>query len=123
MHTIRAVPLLSCLALAFAAPAMADTYPVSGKWTYENVSGEGPAPECGKRYMSFEGNQRRDTGGGVPSYRNFSVEQNGSSYNVVDEFSTGQITARSAYTLRQSDADHLELKLSAGPTIKLRRCQ
>ena len=126
MHPIRPALIgLYALACAGAVPAIAqaDNYPVSGKWTYENASGDGPAPDCGKRYMSFEGNQRRDTGGGVPAYRNFSVEQNGSTYNIVDEFNTAQIQARSSYTLRQVDNDHIELNRTPGGRVTLRRCQ
>jgi len=121
-------------ALSFAIIAMmasaamradAATYPVSGLWTYDNPSGDGPAKECGKRTMEFRGEQRFDKGGGVPSYRNLTVEKAGSdSFAVVDQFATGQINARSAYTLRKIDADHIELHMqSGGKTIKLRRCE
>ena len=127
MQMIRHARILLLIALpclVAAAPARADNYPVSGKWTYENPTGDGPADSCGQRYMSFDGNQRRDTGGGVPGYRNFSIEQNGNEYNIVDQFNTGQIDARSSYTLRKSDEDHIELNSSPGSKIiKLRRCQ
>lgn len=117
------IAILAFAIVAFAAPAQADDYPVSGKWTYDSSTDEGPAPDCGSRYMSFEGDQRRDTGGGVPGYRNFSVEENGSSYNIVDEFSTGQMNARANYTLRKVDNDRIELNLKPGGTVKLRRCE
>jgi hypothetical protein len=110
---------------AFAAPnaAWAQSYPVSGKWTYENPQGEGPAKECGRRYMTFQGQQRFDTGGGVPSYRNVSVDNiGGGNYQIVDAFSTGQINARANYTLRLIDDDHLVIQI-AGETVRLRRCQ
>jgi hypothetical protein len=109
---------------AMTAGAAAASYPVSGTWTYDNATAEGPAKECGKRYMNFAGNQRFDTGGGVPSYRNFSVTAEGSStFRIVDEFATGQMNARSTYTLRILDQDHIELHLPAGNhTIRLRRC-
>ena len=121
--TMTRIAILAFAIVAFAAPAQADDYPVSGKWTYDSSTDEGPAADCGSRYMSFEGNQRRDTGGSVPGYRNFSVEENGSSYNIVDEFSTGQINARSSYTLRKVDSDRIELNLKPGGTVKLRRCE
>jgi len=115
-----ALPVLAML----ASLALAASYPVSGKWTYDNPSAQGPAKDCGARYMEFQGEQRFDKGGGVPGYRNFRIERDGpSSYQVVDQFSTGQITARSNYTLRLIDADHIELHLqTGGRTIKLRRC-
>lgn len=103
--------------------AVAQSYPVSGKWTYEDTGGDGPAPDCGKRYMDFQGNQRFDTGGGVPGYRNRTVTQDGNEYTVQDEFNTGQISARLNYNIRRLDNDRIELKLPANKTIKLRRCE
>lgn len=103
--------------------ALAADYPISGKWTYDNPKAEGPAEDCGLRYMSFEGNQRRDTGGSVPAFRNFSVDQIGNTrYRVVDMFDSGMINARQTYTLRLVDGDHIEIALQAGPVIALRRC-
>jgi hypothetical protein len=127
MRAIRTLLIGAAAAAMAAAPsftANAETYPVSGKWTYEIPPEDGPAKDCGKRFMEFNGEQRRDTGGGVPGYRNFSIDQtNGSEYRVVDSFSTGQINARSSYTLRKVDGDNIELRLdSGGKTIKLRRC-
>lgn len=109
--------------LIVTAAALADGYPISGKWTYDNPKAEGPAEDCGKRYMSFEGILRRDTGGGVSSFRNFSVDQIGNThYKVVDMFDNAMINARQTYTLRIVDEDHIELDLQAGPVIALRRC-
>jgi hypothetical protein len=105
-----------------AGLAVAGSYPVSGKWTYEDAGGDGPAPECGKRYMEFAGERRFDKGGGVPDYRNLSVSRNGTEYRLVDEFNTGQIRARLDYTMRLLDGDHIELKLPQGKIITLRRC-
>jgi hypothetical protein len=105
-----------------AGLAVAGSYPVSGRWTYEETSGEGPAPECGRRYMEFVGERRFDNGGGVPDYRNLSVIRNGAEYRLVDEFNTGQIRARLDYTMRLVDSDHIELRLPQGKTIALRRC-
>lgn len=106
-----------------AGLAMAQSYPVSGKWTYEDTGGEGPARECGPRYMEFAGERRFDKGGGVPDYRNRSVTRNGDEYRLVDEFNTGQVRARVDYTMRRVDNDRVELKLPQGKTIPLRRCQ
>ncbi|HKY88260.1 MAG TPA: hypothetical protein VJL90_15995 [Pseudorhodoplanes sp.] len=120
---------LTCLTTAIvslpiiAGFAVAQSYPVTGKWTYEDTGGDGPAKECGKRYMDFRGERRFDTGGGVPDYRNRSVTQDGDSYTLVDEFDTGQISARLNYNIRRVDNDRIELKLPANKTVKLRRCE
>jgi len=124
MTHARSILMTAVMALAAAPPAAwAQSYPVSGKWTYENAAAEGPAKDCGRRYVTFQGRQRFDTGGGVPSYRNISVDNIGNdTYRIVDEFATGQINARSNYTLRQVDSDHIVMQV-AGHTITLRRCQ
>lgn len=115
--------VILALSMLPAAAVAQQSYPVSGKWTYENPQAEGPAPDCGRRYMTFQGMQRFDTGGGVPSYRNVSVRDNGDdTYLIVDEFATGQISAWSNYTLRKIDSDHIVIDV-AGKTIPLRRCQ
>lgn len=117
------VSLLTAAAVVFATAAHADDYPVSGKWTYDNPSAEGPAEDCGPRYMSFEGNARRTTVGGVSFFSNYKVEQVGNTqYRVTDQFDNGMISARQTYTLRLIDDDHIEINLAAGPTIALRRC-
>ena len=103
--------------------AVAQSYPVTGKWSYEDTGGDGPARECGKRYMDFRGERRFDTGGGVPDYRNRSVTRDGDDYRLEDEFNTGQINARLNYNIRRVDNDRIELKLPANKTIKLRRCE
>jgi hypothetical protein len=120
---------LACLTVAIvslpiiAGFAVAQSYPVTGKWTYDDTGGEGPAKECGKRYMDFRGERRFDTGGGVPDYRNRSITQDGDNYSLVDEFNTGQISARLNYNIRRVDNDRIELKLPANKTVKLRRCE
>jgi hypothetical protein len=60
----------------------------------------------------------------VPTYRNKSVVSAGASnYRVVDEFSTGQISAgQSQYTLRKVDPDHIEMNMDGG-TMTLQRCK
>ena len=74
--------------------------------------------------IDFNGDQRTDSNGGVPAYRNKSVVANGpSSYRVVDEFSTGQISAgQSQYTLRRVDPNRIEMNASGGTTT-LQRCK
>ena len=73
----------------------------------------------------FSGRARFDKGGSVPDYRNLTVSPSGSSlFRLVDQFNTGQIRARSSYTLRKIDDDHIEIRLDAGgKTIPLRRCE
>jgi hypothetical protein len=127
MRTNHASSILLGFSLlaAMSTAASAQSYPVNGKWTYENPSGDGPAKDCGKRYMDFQGERRFDKGGSVPDYRNLTVSPSGSSlFRLVDEFNTGQIRARSSYTLRKIDDDHIEIRLDAGgKTIPLRRCE
>ncbi len=106
-----------------ATPGFAATYPISGKWTYENASVAGPARECGSAYMEFRGVQRIDTGGRVPQFRIVAVSGSAPSWLVVDEFVAVQIRGRVSYTLRILDVDHVELRIeAAGKRILLRRC-
>ena len=110
---------------AFATPALADSYPVSGAWGQSTSSSAGAIACTGKRVITFNGNQRTDSKGGVSAYRNKSVTPLGPSrYRVVDWFSTGQIRNGTViYTLRLIDADHIEMIMQAGGTLKLQRCQ
>jgi hypothetical protein len=116
---------LSLLLATLALPALADSYPVNGPWGQSATSDNGAIDCTGKRVITFSGNQRQDSKGGVPAYRNKSVTPDGpSSYRVVDEFTTGQIAnARMSYTLRQIDADHIVMQQQQGGTIKLQRCK
>lgn len=111
--------------IAGAAPALAAGYPVSGKWGESNSSDKGAIDCAGKRVINFNGNQRTDSKGGVPAYRNKSVTpESASRWRIVDEFTTGQISnATVSYTLSQIDADHLTLDQQKGGTIKLQRCK
>jgi hypothetical protein len=119
---------LACALLAgslVATPAFADTYPASGKWGVSTSTQKGPV-DCGKlRVISFNGDQRTDSGGGVPAYRNRSVTPDGiNRYRVVDVFTNGMVNnGQVNYTLRLSDADHLELNMQKGGLLKLRRCK
>lgn len=112
------------IALAAApAPALAATYPIDGRWTYDDPAAVKPAESCGPRYMEFRGAQRFDTVGGVSAYRNVAVSGASPVWRVVDEFFNVQIRGRVTYTLRLIDADHVELQLAeAGKRIMLRRC-
>lgn len=121
----HALVFAALAAMALSAPARADTYPVSGKWGVSTSTEKGPI-DCSKlRVINFNGDQRTDTGGGVPAYRNRSVRPEGlSRHSVVDEFTTGQIrNAQVNYTLRQEDDDHLEMNLEKGGALKLRKCK
>jgi hypothetical protein len=107
-----------------ALPALAQTYPVQGRWGQSTNSEKGAINCVGKRVSDFIGNQRTDSNGGVPSYRNRSVTAEGpSSYRIVDEFTTGQISAgHTSYILRKVDPDHIELVMEGG-ALKLQRCK
>lgn len=118
---ILATLLLSLIAM----PVQAQVYPVEGKWGQSSGSEKGRIDCTGnKRVMEFSGDQRTDSNSGVPSYRNQSVRAEGSSnYRIVDEFSTGQVSAgHTSYGLRKVDADHIEVNQD-GSTTKLQRCR
>jgi hypothetical protein len=117
--------ILSATLLVFAAPALAGTYPVAGKWGAGATAAKG-AIDCAKlRVIAFNGNQRTDSKGGVPAYRNRTVTTLDSAhFRIVDEFTTGQISdAHVNYTLRKVDDDHIELDMQRGGTLKLQRCK
>jgi hypothetical protein len=126
MTTTRVFFLASMIALASAAggAAAADSYPVTGRWTYADASASGPAPDCKKPTMEFRGAQRLDSGSGVPAYRNVRVEQSSPTlYRVVDEFFNVQARGRVSYTLRIRDEDHLQIDYDqGGKSVALRRC-
>jgi hypothetical protein len=124
MRTILILATLACAPLAFAAPVLAQNYPVSGQWGESNNSDKGPIDCSGKRVIGFNGDQRTDSRGGVPAYRNRSVTRSDGAYRVTDEFTTGQISnGHTDYTLRQVDADHLQMTPDGGPTVTLQRCK
>jgi hypothetical protein len=121
-HLVFSMLILSA---ALAAPALAGTYPLSGRWG-ESASTEKAPIDCGKlRVIAFNGSQRTDSRGGVPAYRNRTVTSAGSGqHRVVDEFTTGQIgNAKMNYTLRLVDADTVEMILEKGGTVRLRKCK
>jgi hypothetical protein len=121
MLTKTAAALLTLSALA--TPALADSYPVSGAWG-QSASSEKGAIDCtGKRVITFNGNQRTDSNGGVPAYRNKSVTAVSPGYRIVDVFTNGQVNnAQVVYTLQLVDADHIVLSGQTG-TLKLQRCE
>ena len=120
MRTITAALLFGVLTM----PALAQTYPVQGRWGQSTNSEKGAIDCVGKRVIDFIGNQRTDSNGGVPSYRNRSVTAEGpSSYRIVEEFTTGQISGgHMSYILRKVNADHIELVMEGG-ALKLQRCK
>ena len=102
---MRKTILSAMLLCALAAPALADNYPVTGAWGQSTSSEKGAIDCAGKRVITFNGNQRTDSKGGVPAYRNKSVTAAGTRTIAS---STSSATARSTtrsvnYTLRQVD--------------------
>ena len=124
MRAARIVTLVALAVFLAAAPTFAVSYPVSGKWTYENADEDGPSAECSGRTMEFMDQRRTDTGGSVPDLRNVTVSKTGPTlYRVVDEFFNGMIRGRVYYTLHLVDRDHIEINFDAsGTTFLLRRC-
>ena len=111
--------------IALSAPALADSYPVSGRFGVVTSFTDKP-PDCtGKRTIAFNGDTRTDSKGGVPAYRNRSVQANGAaSWKVIDIFTTGQISnAQAVYTLRAVKADQLEMNMTPGGMIRLQKCK
>jgi hypothetical protein len=118
--TILGLPLL----IALATPALADaTYPVSGTWGQSTSTKEGPIDCSNARTIEFKGERRFDSGGSIRDFRAVSVIPRDKSFSVSEEFRTGQVNGRNTITLRQTDADHLDLAMQHGGTLKLRRCQ
>ncbi len=120
----RAILIAACL-VALIVPTFAATYPVAGRWG-ESTSSDKGAIDCdNKRVIAFNGETRTDSKGGVPAYRNKTIEPNGSSrWRVVDMFTTGQISnGLMSYTLSQPDPDHLVLAMEKGGTLRLQRCK
>src|ERR1700693_236564 len=111
---MRKTILFALLISALAAPALADSYPVSGAWGQSTSSAKGAIVCAGKRVITFNGNQLADSKGGVPAFRNKSVIPAGASrYRIVDLFSNGQVRNGSVnYTLRLVDDDHIEMAMS-----------
>jgi hypothetical protein len=113
------------LLLALTASASAADYPVSGKWGQTSNSEKGRVDCSTLRVISFDGNTRTDSKGGVPAYRLKSISAEGTSaHRIVDEFTTGQISkGNMSYTLRLIDPDHIEMNLQQGGSLKLQHCK
>jgi hypothetical protein len=110
-------------ATCFATPALAITYPVSGRYGLSTETKPGPIDCTGKRTIRFDAYRRFDSGGGVPDYRVINlVRQSANGFLVTEEFNTGQIKAQISYILRLIDSDRVELAMSPGGTLKLKRC-
>jgi len=120
---MRKMILPAMLLCALVTPALADNYPVTGA-RGKSASSEKGAIDCTDiRVITFNGNQRTDSKGGVPAYRNKSVTGAGSDYRIVDVFSNGQVNnAQVVFTLRMVDADHIEMAMQSG-SLKLQRCE
>lgn len=134
-HHVSLIAVFSRVAFALAAAALlpvagatsasAAAYPVQGKWGQSASTDKQPVDCAHLRTIDFRGERRFDSGGGVPDFRAISVEPQGqNSWRVVEEFRTGQINARNQLTLQvASDPDRIELQLTRGGTIKLRKCK
>jgi hypothetical protein len=110
-------------ATCLATPAFAITYPVSGRWGLSSETEPGPIDCEGKRVIRFDPYRRFDSGGGVPDYRVIDlVNEADTTFLITEEFHTGQIKAQIRYTLRLIDSDRIELAMSRGGTLKLKRC-
>ena len=120
----RLLPL-AAVSLCLTAPALADTYPVNGRFGVVPSFTVKPLDCAGKRIVAFNGNQRTDSKGGVPAYRNRSVEPAGASrWKVIDIFTTGQISnAQAIYTLHAVDDHHVEMVMQPGGALKLQKCK
>jgi|HubBroStandDraft_6_1064221.scaffolds.fasta_scaffold207114_3 hypothetical protein len=125
---MRRMMLVGFLVAAGAAvpalPGTAAEYPVSGRWSYQQQTENGPS--CSGPTMEFNGNRRLDSGGSsAPDYRNLSVDQiDRSVYKVVDTMFTGPVQGQVSYTLRVLDDDHIEMDLQPSRgVVTLERCK
>ena len=120
---------LACVLLAsalLAAPAVADPYPVSGKWGVSASTKKGPI-DCGKlRVISFNGEpahrQRRRRAGLPQSLDHAGRRQPLSSRRCLHQRHDQQ-RATSITRCVSIDADHLELNMQKGGLLKLRKCK
>jgi len=120
---ISATILLAASLVLTTAPAFAINYPVSGDWGESSETEPGPIDCTGKRQIRFEGVQRFDSNGGVPYYRvKYVVQEGNASFRVTEEFDTAQINARITYSLNLIDPDRIEIVMSPGGILPLKRC-
>ena len=122
---MRTILVAATLLAALAGTALADSYPVSGRFGESATAEKDPIDCTDKRVIAFNGDQRTDSKGGVPAYRNRTVTPDGEQrFRVVDVFTSGQIRdAQSIYTLTLVDANRIEMRLDQGSTIMLQRCK
>jgi len=121
MKITAAILLVVSLVLA-TAPAFAIVYPVSGRWGQSDETKPGPIDCTGKRVIRFDPYRRFDSNGGVPDYRIIDLIENGTNFRITEEFHTGQIDARTKWTLRILDPDRIQLDLERDGTLTLKRC-
>jgi hypothetical protein len=117
--------LLVIALIALSTPALAGSYPVNGRFGVVTSFTDKPLDCAGKRTIAFNGDQRTDSNGGVPAYRNRSVEADGAArWKVIDIFTTGQISnAQAIYTLRAVKDGQLEMTMQPGGMIRLQKCK
>jgi hypothetical protein len=108
--------------VTLSTAALGDPYPVQGRWGAGQPSKQ-PVDCSNLRVIAFNGDQRTDSRGGVPAYRNVSVTPSAGGSRVVDEFNTGQVRARATFTLRQVDPNNVEINQQPGGLLKLQRCK
>jgi hypothetical protein len=96
---------------------------VSGRWGLSTETEPGAIDCEGKRVIRFDEQRRFDSGGGVPDYRVIDlVNEADTNFLITEEFNTGQIRAKIRYNLRLIDPDRIELAMSPGGTLSLKRC-
>jgi hypothetical protein len=122
---MRSLILTAALIATLPGAALADNYPVNGRFGVVTSFTDKPVDCAGKRVIAFNGNQRTDSKGGVPAYRNRSVQASGTAtWRIVDIITTGQISnANAVFTLHARDGDHLEMNQQPGGALKLQRCK
>ena len=114
--------LALALIVTLSTAALADSYPVQGRWGAGQPSKQ-PVDCSNLRVIAFNGDQRTDSRGGVPAYRNLSVTPSAGGSRVVDAFNTAQIQARATFILRQVDPNNIEMDQQPGGLLKLQRCK
>ncbi len=115
---MRPLILTSALAAVLPRPAVADSYPVSGRFAVGTFPSDEVIACADRRVIRFFGAERTDSRGGV-------VRQEGEGrYRVADWFSNGQVrNGQVFYDLLVFDADHLQMDLDLGGTLRLQRCR
>jgi len=112
-------------ALLLSSAAQAASYPVQGRWGQSASTDKNPIDCTHLRTVTFQGERRFDSGGGVPDFRAISVQPEGSSsFRVVEEFRTGQVNGRNTLTIRiKTEPARVELDPARGASLHLRKCK